>query len=148
MKLYQPESGYSYNSDSLFLYDFINSFKPRGKVLDVGAGCGIVGLLVARDNKKVELEAVEKQAVFINYAQKNADENALSYKLHHSDFIANIVIIGIISRKINRSVRRFGTKAKACDLASKSTTLIAYNKIIICGVSIGRNTKTNRINIS
>ena len=65
MLLYQPESGYCYNSDSIFLYDFINSFKPKGKILDVGAGCGIIGLLVARDNKKVALDAVEKQAAFI-----------------------------------------------------------------------------------
>ena len=50
MLLYQPESGYCYNSDSMFLYDFVSSFKPKGEVLDVGAGCGIVGLLVARDN--------------------------------------------------------------------------------------------------
>jgi len=87
MRLYQPESGYSYNSDSLLLYDFINSFNPKGRVLDVGAGCGIVGLLVARDNKKVQLEAVEKQAVFVKYAKKNAEENEQEYKLHESNFL-------------------------------------------------------------
>ena len=61
MLFYQPDSGYRYNSDSLFLYDFISSFKPRGRMLDVGAGSGVVGLLVARDNPKVHLESVEKQ---------------------------------------------------------------------------------------
>lgn len=87
MTLYQPESGYCYNSDSLFLYDFIDSFNPKGRVLDVGAGCGIVGLLVARDNKKVSLEAVEKQEVFVKYAKKNAQENEIEYKLYESDFL-------------------------------------------------------------
>lgn len=87
MRLYQPESGYRYNSDSLFLHDFINSFKPKGRVLDVGAGCGVLGLLVARDNPKVTMEAVEKQEVFLVYAQKNANENAIDYKLHHADFL-------------------------------------------------------------
>lgn len=85
MILHQPESGYCYNSDSLFLYDFINRFQPKGRVLDVGAGCGIVGLLVARDNEKVELEAVEKQEVFVEYAKKNAQENGIKYKIYHSD---------------------------------------------------------------
>jgi len=88
MLLYQPESGYCYNSDSLFLYDFINSFQPKGRVLDVGAGCGIVGLLVARDNEKVELEAVEKQAAFVKYARKNAKENSIDYRLFETDFMA------------------------------------------------------------
>lgn len=88
MLLYQPDSGYCYNSDSLFLYDFINSFHPKGKVLDVGAGCGIVGLLVARDNKKVELEAVEKQQVFIDFCKINARVNSIAYTLHECDFLA------------------------------------------------------------
>ncbi|MCF6309638.1 MAG: methyltransferase [Sulfurimonas sp.] len=86
MLLYQPESGYCYNSDSVFLYDFISSFKPRGKILDIGAGCGIVGLLVARDNPHVKLEAVEKQDVFVEYATINARVNKINYKLHKKDF--------------------------------------------------------------
>ena len=87
MLLYQPQDGYCYNSDSVFLYDFIDSFSPKGKVLDVGAGCGVVGLLVARDNKKVELEAVEKQEVFIHYATTNARVNKIEYKMHRGSFL-------------------------------------------------------------
>lgn len=87
MLLYQPESGYCYNSDSVFLYDFISSFNPRGRVLDVGAGCGIVGLLVARDNKRVELEAVEKQDIFAQFATHNANANNINYKLYKLDFL-------------------------------------------------------------
>ena len=87
MLLYQPDSGYCYNSDSLLLYDFINSFHPKGRVLDVGAGCGIVGLLVARDNKKVALEAVEKQEVFIHFSKTNAKVNSIPYKLYECDFL-------------------------------------------------------------
>jgi len=87
MLLYQPESGYCYNSDSIFLVDFISSFKPKGRVLDVGAGCGVVGLLVARDHKKVELESVEKQDIFVEYAINNARVNSIKYKIHKSDFL-------------------------------------------------------------
>jgi len=88
MLLYQPESGYCYNSDSLFLYDFIDSFHPKGKVLDVGVGCGIVGLLVAKANKKVALEGVEKQQVFIDFSKINARVNSIAYTLHECDFLA------------------------------------------------------------
>lgn len=87
MLLYQPDSGYCYNSDSLFLYDFISSFKPKGRMLDVGAGCGIVGLLVARDNPKIELEAVEKQNIFVSYALNNARVNSINYNIFETDFI-------------------------------------------------------------
>ncbi len=87
MLLYQPQEGYCYNSDSIFLYDFIDSFNPRGRVLDVGAGCGIVGLLVARDNPKIQLEAVEKQDAFIEYATINARVNKIEYKMHNGSFL-------------------------------------------------------------
>lgn len=87
MLLYQPQVGYCYNSDSILLYDFISSFNPRGRVLDVGSGCGVVGLLVARDNKRVELEAVEKQDIFVEYATINARVNKISYKIHKKDFL-------------------------------------------------------------
>ncbi|MDQ7066969.1 MAG: methyltransferase [Sulfurimonas sp.] len=87
MTLYQPESGYAYNSDSLFLYDFISRFNPKGELLDVGAGCGIVGLLLKRDFRKVTVSAVEKQELFIKYAQKNALVNGLEYRVDKANFL-------------------------------------------------------------
>ncbi len=87
MKLYQPELGYCYNSDSLFLYDFISKFSPKGELLDVGAGCGIIGLLLGRDFE-VSVEAVEKQEILAKYAKKNAKENGVDFKLYEGDFLA------------------------------------------------------------
>lgn len=87
MILYQPESGYCYNSDSLFLYDFITKFTPKGRVLDVGAGCGIVGLLVARDNVELTLHAVEKQELYAEYVKKNAAVNEIECQTYVSDFL-------------------------------------------------------------
>jgi len=91
MFLYQPSNGYCYNSDSLFLYNFVSLFSPKGKVLDVGAGCGVVGLLVARDNEKVKLEAVEKQDIFVEFATINARVNKIKYKLYKTDFLDFLV---------------------------------------------------------
>jgi tRNA1(Val) A37 N6-methylase TrmN6 len=87
MLLYQPQSGYCYNSDSVFLYDFISSFNPKGRVLDVGAGCGVLGLLVAKENNKIILEAVEKQKDFVSYATINARVNHIKYNIYNDDFL-------------------------------------------------------------
>ncbi len=87
MQLYQPLYGYRYNSDSIFLYDFISTFNPRGRMLDVGAGSGVLGLLLARDHPKVALEAIEKQEAFVQYATKNAEVNKIEYKVHHTDVL-------------------------------------------------------------
>ena len=85
MFLYQPTSGYCYNSDSIFLYDFISSLKPRGKLLDVGCGVGIISLLLSRDFD-VDTSIIDKQEVMLNYAKHNYGLNALHVTSHLGDF--------------------------------------------------------------
>ena len=87
MLLYQIENGYCYNSDSILLYGFISRFVLKGRVLDVGAGSGIVGLLVGRDFPAVNLEASEKQSVYAEFARRNAAINHIKYTLHEGDFV-------------------------------------------------------------
>ncbi|WP_201353124.1 tRNA1(Val) (adenine(37)-N6)-methyltransferase [Hydrogenimonas urashimensis] len=86
MLFYQPEEGYRFNSDSMFLYDFISSFAPRGKVLDVGCGVGVIGLLLARDFP-IELTMVEKQEMMAKLAEKNINANRVEAELVRSDFL-------------------------------------------------------------
>lgn len=88
MLIYQPLDGYCYNSDTLFLYDFISSFKPKKRVLDVGVGSGVLGLLIARDFPKVTLSGVEKQEIFVQLAKINARVNKIDYTIYHRDFLA------------------------------------------------------------
>ena len=76
MYLYQPTSGYAYNSDSIFLYDFISTFQPKGSLLDVGCGVGIISLLLTRDFK-TETSIVDKQETMLNYAKHNFAMNNL-----------------------------------------------------------------------
>jgi len=83
--LYQPTSGYCYNSDSIFLYDFISAFKPKGKLLDVGCGVGIISLLLSRDFN-IETTIIDKQEKMLNYAKHNYAINHLEVKSHLGDF--------------------------------------------------------------
>jgi len=53
--IYQEKGGYCYNSDTLFLYDFICKKGIRGNVLDVGCGCGILGLLIKESKQSTNL---------------------------------------------------------------------------------------------
>ncbi len=85
MLLYQPDGGYCYNSDSILLYGFITSLAPKGRMLDVGTGCGIVGLLVAKDCD-VQLEGIEKQSLYVEFARRNAQINHIDYNIHEGDF--------------------------------------------------------------
>jgi len=83
--LYQPSSGYAYNSDSIFLYDFISRFKPKGSLLDVGCGVGIISLLLTRDFE-IETTIVDKQKIMMDYATHNYTVNQLKVDYILDDF--------------------------------------------------------------
>lgn len=86
MFLYQPTTGYAYNSDSIFLYQFISSFHPKGKLLDVGCGVGIISLLLSRDFK-LETSIIDKQEIMLQYAEHNYTINNLTVKSYRADFL-------------------------------------------------------------
>ena len=85
MFLYQPTSGYCYNSDSIFLYDFISQFRPTGKLLDVGCGVGIISLLLTRDFK-IETSIIDKQEKMLAYARHNFALNGFDVTSYLGDF--------------------------------------------------------------
>ncbi|WP_298035849.1 methyltransferase [uncultured Campylobacter sp.] len=88
MILAQLSSGYRYNSDTLVLYDFIRSNLQNfsGRVLDVGAGCGILGLLLKRDYKNASLNSLDILQINGEISKFNAYQNGLEMEFINADF--------------------------------------------------------------
>jgi tRNA1(Val) A37 N6-methylase TrmN6 len=86
---YQPTSGYCYNSDSIFLYQFISRFQPKGNLLDVGCGVGIISLLLSRDFS-LETTVIDKQEKMLDYAKLNYGLNGLDVEAHLGDFTTDL----------------------------------------------------------
>ena len=86
MILHQPKNGYCYNSDTLFLYDFITNFPIKKSVLEIGGGCGVLGLLVARDFK-IELSVIEIQEIMAKFIEKNSQKNGIKLELINDNFL-------------------------------------------------------------
>ncbi len=84
--LYQEEDGFLFNSDTHYLYDFISKFSVKGDVLDVGSGCGILGLLVARDFR-VNLTSIDIQKNSTFLTLQNAKINNLEVDAKQGDFL-------------------------------------------------------------
>ncbi|MEA3315773.1 MAG: methyltransferase [Campylobacterota bacterium] len=90
--LYQPNNGYCYNSDTHFLYNFIIQnllkFKNiKGELLDIGSGSGVLGLMIARDFEKLNLNQSEIQPIFQFLSQKNSEVNKINNNLYKGNFL-------------------------------------------------------------
>ncbi len=86
MLLNQYSNGYRYNSDTIFLYNFISKYKIKGSLLDIGSGCGILGLLIKRDFPHVSLSQIDIQDKNVYLTKKNALANDIDSKVLLGDF--------------------------------------------------------------
>lgn len=76
----QPLSGYRYSVDAVLLAHFIKP-GPGDRILDLGAGCGIVALILAHRWPMVNLVALEIQPGLYRLARENAELNGLAERL-------------------------------------------------------------------
>ncbi|AJC89285.1 methyltransferase [Campylobacter lari] len=87
LKLFQYLKGYRYNNDSLLLFDFLSKYNLKGNILDIGCGCGILGLLIKQKfpNSNVYLLDIQERNIKLSY--KNAKENKLEIQGICEDFL-------------------------------------------------------------
>jgi len=81
LQLFQPRHGYRYSLDALLLARFCSKVKPGGKIVDLGAGCGIISLVLARINADANVVAVEKNLEMAELIERNIQHNALSSRV-------------------------------------------------------------------
>ncbi|MEK6673739.1 MAG: tRNA1(Val) (adenine(37)-N6)-methyltransferase [Nitrospirota bacterium] len=77
IKIYQPKNGYRFSVDALLLYDFVNVRRAR-MIADLGAGSGIVGILLAKKYIEAEVTLFEIQKSLASLAEKNIELNSLN----------------------------------------------------------------------
>jgi tRNA1Val (adenine37-N6)-methyltransferase len=76
IRLYQSRIGYRFSVDSLLLYDFVN-LKRVNRAADLGAGTGIVGILLAKKYPDASIILFELQDSLIRLAEENVVQNCL-----------------------------------------------------------------------
>jgi len=76
LTLRQPERGYRYSLDPFLLADFCTPRRGE-RILDLGAGVGVIGLLLARRHPTVQVTGIELQTDLVHFAAANARSNSL-----------------------------------------------------------------------
>ena len=75
LKLLQKKRGYRYSVDALLLASFALPLASSGTLLDMGAGSGVIALILAQRGTPSRVVAVELQPVLAEMARRNAELN-------------------------------------------------------------------------
>lgn len=88
LKILQPRHGYRFSLDPLLLCDFA-AIKYGENAVDLGSGCGVIPLILARTAEGSSLVGVEGQAEMAELAGRNVALNGLSERveIRHADIL-------------------------------------------------------------
>jgi tRNA1Val (adenine37-N6)-methyltransferase len=76
IRVYQPREGYRFSLDSILLARFASA-RRRDRVLELGAGCGVIALVIAKLYRPREIVALEIQPDLVAMIRRNMDLNAV-----------------------------------------------------------------------
>jgi tRNA1Val (adenine37-N6)-methyltransferase len=76
IQIIQKKTGYRFSIDTLILFDFIQ-IKDPSRILDLGTGCGILALLLAKTYPLSRITALELSAELLDLARRNILLNTL-----------------------------------------------------------------------
>ena len=91
LRIAQPVNGYRYSLDAFLLAQFCAEVKPEGRIIDLGAGCGIIALVLARVNPAALVVAVENNPEMAALAERNVQHNDLAGRVSvHAEDVINL----------------------------------------------------------
>lgn len=76
----QPTAGYRFSLDAFLLADFVSVSTPH-PLLDLGTGCGIIALFLARRFPATSIVALELQEALVVAARQNVLQNNLAQQV-------------------------------------------------------------------
>jgi tRNA1Val (adenine37-N6)-methyltransferase len=80
LKIRQLKSGYRFSIDSVILAN-LATMKAGHRILDIGTGCGIISLILARRYPDIMIYGIEIQPDMADIAARNIAENQLEHRI-------------------------------------------------------------------
>ncbi|WP_297058428.1 methyltransferase [Thermosulfurimonas sp.] len=77
LTVYQPRRGYRFSVESLLLAEFVR-LRGRERLVDLGAGCGVISAVLALRYPGIRIWALEIQEILCRALRLTIRENALS----------------------------------------------------------------------
>ena len=86
ISIIQLKKGFRYGFDAVFLASFVNGYlkklkKKKISLADVGSGVGTISLIVAYQNDKINITAIENNDTYLEIANENIVRNNFQKKI-------------------------------------------------------------------
>ena len=90
LKIIQNKKWFCFGMDAVLLSDFAKDIKDNSTVIDLGAGTGIISILLSAKTKAKKIKCVEKQECMVDIIERNIKLNNLEDKIEveHIDILA------------------------------------------------------------
>ncbi len=80
LAVYQPREGYRFSVEALLLADFVR-LRGRERVVELGAGCGVISALLALRYPGISVVALEIQELLLRALKLTVEEDGLSERI-------------------------------------------------------------------
>lgn len=80
LKIIQNKNGFCFGIDSILLANFAREIKKNSKIIDLGTGTGIIGILLCAKLENCNMVGVEIQKEVYEMAKRSIELNNLQYK--------------------------------------------------------------------
>lgn len=101
MKIIQNKDGFCFGMDSILLSNFAKEIKKGARVVDLGTGTGILGLLLCAKTELSQILGIEIQKEVANMAKRSIRLNGLENRFQ----IVNMNIKRILHQKGKRNIK-------------------------------------------
>ncbi len=101
MKIIQNKDGFCFGMDSILLSNFAKEIKKGARVVDLGTGTGILGLLLCAKTELSQIIGIEIQKEVANMAKRSIRLNGLENRFQ----IVNMNIKRILHQKGKRKIK-------------------------------------------
>ncbi len=90
---YQKEDGFRFGTDTFLLSSFVK-LHPNERVIDLGTGCGVIPILLAKKYRDVQFTGIDVLEENVRISRKNAELNGVSDR-----FRVELLNVKHVSRK-------------------------------------------------
>ena len=147
----QPKVGYRFGLDSVFLASFVNGYikkfiKKQFLIADIGAGVGVISLIIAFKNDNVEITAIENNEECLKLAKENILKNCFNKKIkiaNENIFMVNRNLINCFDIVVSNPPYHFADRKLSNNISrDTSKRIVDLEKWLQISISLLKNKGT------